>query len=193
MSTATHTWFVVGLGNPGPTYERTPHNVGWLVLDEIAREAGVGFGRARRAQAAAADVHLGAARLVLVKPLTFMNDSGAPTAALMAYYKVDPAQLVVVHDEIDLPFGALRLKLGGGDNGHNGLRSLRRHLGTGDYHRVRIGIDRPPGRMDPAAYVLKPFPAARWKELPPLLADAADAVRCLIEDGLASAQNRYNS
>jgi PTH1 family peptidyl-tRNA hydrolase len=185
-------WVVVGLGNPGPKYADTPHNVGWLVVDELAGRAGRPFGAARRAKAATCHVRLAGAPAVLVKPLDFMNNSGGPAKAVMAYYKSGLDRLVVIHDEIDLDPHVLRLKLGGGDNGHNGLRSLRASLGSGDFLRVRVGVGRGPGRQDPAAYLLKPFPAALRKELPFTVPRAADAVEALIADGLAAAQNQFN-
>jgi PTH1 family peptidyl-tRNA hydrolase len=129
---------------------------------------------------------------VLAQPRSYMNESGGPVAALLAFYKVAPARLAVVHDELDLPFGTLRVKLGGGDNGHNGLRSLRRSLGSGDFYRVRVGIGRPPGRQDPADFVLRPFPAAERRELPLVLETAADATESLLADGLERTQSRFN-
>lgn len=185
-------WLVVGLGNPGQKYESTPHNIGWLVVEELASRMGASFGRARKAKALVADGHLDGQRSTLVKPLSFMNLSGEPVAALMAYQKIPLERLVVVHDEIDLPFGALRLKSGGGDNGHNGLKSLRQRLGSGEYTRVRIGVDRPTGPIAPADYLLRPFPAARRKEVPDVVTRAADAVEAVLGNGLAKAQNQYN-
>jgi peptidyl-tRNA hydrolase, PTH1 family len=131
-------------------------------------------------------------RIVLVEPLSFMNESGGPVKALMAFYGVDPDRLIVIHDELDLPFDALRVKEGGGDNGHNGLKSIRRALGTGDFLRVRAGIGRPPGRQDPAAFVLKPFASAERSELPSFVDRCADAVESLVADGLERTQNRFN-
>jgi PTH1 family peptidyl-tRNA hydrolase len=130
---------------------------------------------------------------VLVEPLSFMNESGGPVKALMGFYGTDPDHLVVVHDELDIPFSAIRVKHGGGDNGHNGLKSIRRALGTGDFTRVRVGIGRPPGRQDPAEYVLKPFPSAERKDMPEVVQRAADAVVSLITEGLERTQNRFNS
>ena len=124
--------------------------------------------------------------------MSFMNESGGPVAALMAFYGIDPDRLIVVHDELDLPFASLRVKFGGGDNGHNGLKSIRRSIGTGDYLRVRAGIGRPPGRQDPAAFVLKPFASAERRELPEFVDRCADAVESLVSEGLERTQNRFN-
>lgn len=190
-------WLVVGLGNPGPEYATTRHNVGFLVTDLIADQVRVRLARHKRGHALAAEGKLGLpgamTHLVLVEPLSFMNESGGPVKALMGFYGVEPDRLVVVHDELDIPFGAIRVKLGGGDNGHNGLKSIRRALGTGDFYRVRVGIDRPPGRQDPADYVLKPFGATERKELPEVVQRAADAVECLVTEGLERTQNRFNT
>lgn len=198
-------WLVVGLGNPGPQYAGNRHNVGQMVLDELARRAGASFGSrggllSRRPQAATAEVRIGmlpggvpGPRAVLAKPTTFMNTSGGPVSALARYYDVPPERVVLVHDELDIPFGALRLKIGGGEGGHNGLRDTSKALGTRDYPRVRVGIGRPPGRQDPADYVLRDFSAAERKELPFLLDDAADAVELLVIDGLEKAQLTYHS
>ena len=130
---------------------------------------------------------------MLAEPMTFMNESGGPVKALMAFYDVEPGQVLVVHDELDIPFGAIRAKLGGGDNGHNGLRSLRKSLGTGDFYRIRVGIGRPPGRQDPADYVLKAFGSTERKEVPTIVERAGDAVTALIADGLESTQNRFHA
>jgi PTH1 family peptidyl-tRNA hydrolase len=185
-------WLVVGLGNPGPEYAATRHNVGALAADLLAERVGSRFARHRRANADVVEGRLDGARVVLARPRSYMNESGGPVKALVDYYRVPLDRLVAVHDELDLPFATLRLKLGGGDNGHNGLRSLRRSLGSGDFHRVRVGIGRPPGRQDPADFVLKPFGAAERTEVPLLVDRAADAVGVLLADGLAEAQNRFN-
>jgi peptidyl-tRNA hydrolase, PTH1 family len=184
-------WLVAGLGNPGPGYAGNRHNAGFLVADLLAGRMGVRF-RAGKYQAAVADGRLAGQPVTLAKPMTFMNASGGPVAGLASYYRLPPGQLVVIHDELDLPFGAIRLKLGGGDNGHNGLRSLTSSLGSRDYYRVRFGIGRPPGRMDPAVFVLRDFSAAERTELPLLVDRAADAVEALLADGLAAAQNVFH-
>src|SRR5215475_9264139 len=156
---AEERWLIAGLGNPGPQYAASRHNVGFLVADELAARAGARFKRDRsRAQVAIG--RLAGVPVILAKPMTFMNVSGRPVAALRSFYKVPGDRIVVIHDELDIPFDTIRLKLGGGDNGHNGLRSVTAALGTRAYYRIRIGIGRRPGRMDPAAFVLRDFSAA---------------------------------
>jgi PTH1 family peptidyl-tRNA hydrolase len=193
---STAPWLIAGLGNPGPEYAATRHNIGFMVADELAARAGAKLARHKRAHALAAEAKVGMpgamSRIVLVEPLSFMNESGGPVKALMEFYGVEPDQLIAVHDELDLPFDALRVKLGGGDNGHNGLKSIRRALGTGDFLRVRAGIGRPPGRQDPAAFVLKPFSASERSDVPTFVARCADAVESLITSGLERTQNQYN-
>jgi peptidyl-tRNA hydrolase, PTH1 family len=184
-------WLIVGLGNPGPSYAGNRHNAGYMVADLLAERAGARF-RAGKFRAQAAEGRLAGVSVIIAKPLTFMNESGVAVGGLSGYYRLQPGQIVVVHDELDLPFGTIRLKRGGGDNGHNGLRSVTAHLGTRDYYRVRIGIGRPPGRMDPAAYVLRDFAAPERAELPLLLDRAADAVETLLASGLAAAQNAFH-
>lgn len=183
---------MVGLGNPGSEYVGTRHNVGFDVVDVLAQRSGSGFRRHRRAAAGVAEVRLADAVAVLAKPTTFMNNSGAAVAGLCAYYRVPTDQVIAVHDDLDLPLGGLRLKRGGGDGGHNGLKSIRASLNTGDFLRVRVGIGRPPGRMDPAAYVLRRFASADRAEVDLMVAEAADASVDLINHGLAAAQNTYN-
>lgn len=189
-------WLVVGLGNPGPQYAGNRHNVGFMVADLLAERAGGRF-RSHRSRAQVLQARLGppgeaGRQVVLAKPMSFMNLSGGPVTALCDFYKVPTDRLVVIHDELDLPYGTLRLKKGGGDNGHNGLKSVTRSLGA-DYHRVRFGVGRPPGRMDVAAYVLRDFSAAERKELDYLVDRTADAVETLIMEGLARAQNTYHA
>jgi len=199
-------WLVVGLGNPGPQYAGNRHNVGQMVLDELARRTGVPFGAraggllSRRPQAAVAEARLGVLpggapgpRVVLAKPTTYMNVSGGPVAALAKYYGVEPERVVMVHDELDIPFADVRLKRGGGEGGHNGLRDTSKALGTKDYVRVRVGVGRPPGRQDPADFVLKDFSKTEAKELPWLLDHAADAVEAVVLEGLEAAQQRYHT
>jgi PTH1 family peptidyl-tRNA hydrolase len=189
-------WLVVGLGNPGREYERHRHNVGFLIADLLAYRLGARFGRHRRANADVAEARLGlgidAPQLVLVKPMTYMNLSGGPVAGLARFYKVDPAQIIAVHDELDLPYGQVRAKFGGGEGGHNGLRSLSQSLSTKDYCRVRFGIGRPPGRQDPADYVLSDFTAAERKELDFLVDRSADIVESIIKVGIEPTQNAYH-
>lgn len=185
-------WLVVGLGNHAPEYAGHRHNAGFMVADLLAARIGVRF-KAHRSRAEVAEGRLAGSPVTLAKPRSYMNLSGGPVAALRDFYKIPPDRIVVVHDELDLPFGTLRLKQGGGDNGHNGLRSVTRALGVPGYHRVRFGIGRPPGRMDPADFVLRDFSAAERRELPLLIDRAADAVETLLQDGLVAAQNVYNT
>ncbi|MEV0395850.1 aminoacyl-tRNA hydrolase [Polymorphospora rubra] len=195
MSDVTHPWLVVGLGNPGREYAGNRHNVGFMVADLLAGRIGAKFGRHRRAVADVAEgrLGLGGPRLVIAKPLTYMNLSGGPVAALAQFYKVPPAQVVAVHDELDIAYGQLRAKCGGGEGGHNGLRSMSKSLGTKDYLRVRFGIGRPPGRQDPADYVLSDFSSAERKELEFIVDRAADVVEAVVIRGLEWAQNTYHA
>jgi PTH1 family peptidyl-tRNA hydrolase len=185
-------WLIAGLGNPGPGYAANRHNAGFLTADVLAARAGARF-KASKYRALAADGRLAGRSVTIIKPVTFMNESGGPVAGFSGFYRLGAGQVVVVHDELDLPFGTVRLKLGGGDNGHNGLRSVTSRLGTREYYRARIGISRPPGRMDPAVYVLRDFTAPERAELPLVLGQAADAVEMLLADGLAAAQNAFHS
>ncbi len=194
---ASDVWLVVGLGNPGPAYAGNRHNIGWMVVDELARRMGSGFrahksGRADVVEGRITPPGVPGPKVVLVKGRGYMNESGGPVKALATFYKVDPAHVVAIHDELDIDFGTLRTKLGGGDNGHNGLRSMRSALGTGDFYRVRAGIGRPPGRQDVADFVLKDYSAVERKELPFQIDDAADAVECLLTEGLERTQQRFN-
>jgi PTH1 family peptidyl-tRNA hydrolase len=188
------TWLIVGLGNPGPRYELTRHNVGQLVLDELATRRGETF-RAHKANARVVETWLrpGGAKLILAKPNTFMNVSGGPVAGLAKFYGVDPARVVIVHDELDIPFDAIKLKAGGGHGGHNGVRDVAKALDSTEFARVRVGIGRPAGRQDPADWVLEPFGAAERKNLPILLTDAADAVEQLVDEGLLAAQQKHHA
>ena len=185
-------WLVAGLGNPGPGYAGNRHNAGFMVADVLAGRLRTSFKR-DRSRAAVATGRLAGGPVTLAKPQTFMNLSGGPVASLRSFFKLPPERIVVVHDELDIPFGTIRLKLGGGDNGHNGLRSVTSALGTRDYFRVRVGIGRPPGRMDPADFVLHDFSAAEKKLVPELLERSADAVEALLERGLAAAQNEFHT
>ena len=190
-------YLVVGLGNPGAKYAATRHNVGQMVLDQIAAASGGRFAAARRAQAVTLEGRIGLpgadARVVLAKTTTYMNVSGGPVKALADYYDIPPERIVVVHDEVDIPFDAVRLKLGGGEGGHNGLRDISRALGTRDYLRVRVGVGRPPGNHDTADHVLAPFSTTERRTLELLLSDAADAVESLLLEGLTAAQQRFHS
>ena len=185
-------WIIVGLGNPGPEYAGTRHNVGQMVLSLLAERMGARF-KANRTRNDIAEGRLAGQPATLARPHSYMNLSGGPVAALLGFYKLSPERTVVLHDELDVPFGGVRLKLGGGDNGHNGLRSISASLGTRDYYRVRFGIGRPPGRMDAANFVLRDFSATERKELPFALDRCADAVETLITKGLTEAQNLYHT
>ncbi|GAB3986908.1 aminoacyl-tRNA hydrolase [Actinoallomurus acanthiterrae] len=192
MSGGNEPWLVVGLGNPGPQYAGNRHNVGFMVLDLLAARMGGRF-KAHKARAEVVEGRLVGVRVVLAKPRSYMNESGGPVKALRDFYKVPLERVVVVHDELDIPYGTLRLKRGGGDNGHNGLRSITKALGGPDYLRVRFGIGRPPGRMDAAAFVLRDFSATERKELDLNAERAADAAEALFTDGLERAQNVYHT
>jgi len=191
-------WLVVGMGNPGPTYAGHRHNVGYRVTDELANRLGGTWRAHKSGRAEVVEGRLGlpgtpGPRVVLVRPRGYMNESGGPVMALASFYKIPPGRVVAIHDELDIAFGTLRVKLGGGDNGHNGLRSLRASLGTGDFYRVRTGIGRPPGRQDPAGFVLSGYSTTERKELPLQVQAAADAVEVLIALGLERTQQRFNS
>ena len=196
-------WLIVGLGNPGPSYCGHRHNIGAMVVDELAARANASL-RSNRALAVASEVRLAVppdgpsgealgSRAVIAKPSTYMNESGGPVVGLLSFYKVPVENLVVVHDDLDIPFGDVRLKLGGGEGGHNGLRSITKSVGTRDYLRVRVGIGRPPGRMDAADYVLHDFSAPERSEVPLLISDAADAAERLVAQGLVAAQQHWHS
>jgi PTH1 family peptidyl-tRNA hydrolase len=185
-------WLIVGLGNPGPRYAGNRHNVGFMVLDLLAERVGGKF-KAHKGRADVVEGRLAGESVVLAKPKSYMNESGGPVASVRGFFKTPLEQLIVVHDELDIPYGTLRLKRGGGDGGHNGLRSLTRSLGSRDYLRVRFGIGRPPGRQDPADFVLEDFRAAERKELPYFVDRAADATEALITVGLEPAQNRFHA
>ena len=193
-------WLVVGLGNPGPRYAAHRHNVGAMVVEELARQTRGTLKQHKAAQARAAEVRLGTLagglpgpRAVLAVPMTYMNVSGGPVAGLASFFRVPADQVVVVHDELDIDFGSVRLKRGGGEGGHNGLRSVSQSLGTRDYLRVRLGIGRPPGRQDPADYVLSDFPARDRVEVELLVGEGADAVLDLVSLGLEATQQRFHS
>jgi peptidyl-tRNA hydrolase, PTH1 family len=188
---ADERWLIAGLGNPGPEYAGNRHNAGFMVADLLAGRIGARFKR-DRSRASVASGRFAGFPVTLAKPMTFMNLSGRPVAALRSFYKIPPERIVVIHDELDLPFGSLRLKRGGGDNGHNGLRSVTAALGSRDYFRVRVGIGRPPGRMDPADFVLHDFSAAERKLVPEVLERAADATEVLMRRGLVAAQNEFH-
>jgi PTH1 family peptidyl-tRNA hydrolase len=180
---------VVGLGNPGANYARTRHNLGFMVADRLAGRLGSMFKAHKRSGAEIVTGRLGGRPVIVAKPRSYMNESGRQVGPLAAFYSVPPAGIIVVHDDLDIDFGRIRLKIGGGEGGHNGLRSVAVVLGTKDFARVRIGIGRPPGRKDPAAFVLENFTAAERVEVPTVCEQAADATELLIELGLEPAQN----
>lgn len=189
----TDTWLIVGLGNPGAEYAHNRHNVGQMVLDELASRIGSGFkSHKSRAQVLEGRLGIGGPRVVLAKPLSYMNVSGGPVSALGKFYDIEPGHVIAVHDEIDIPFNTVKLKLGGGEGGHNGLRDISKALATKDYLRVRVGVGRPPGRMDTADFVLRDFSASEKKELPFLIDTAADAAEALVRDGLLAAQQQFH-
>jgi len=195
---STPVWLVVGLGNPGPTYAGHRHNIGYLVADELASRMRAPFRAHKTGRADVVEGRLGAPgpdapRVVLARPRSYMNEVGGPVKALATFYKVPPARIVAIHDELDIAFDTMRVKLGGGDNGHNGLKSMRSSLGTGDFHRVRVGIGRPPGRQEVADFVLSNYSSAERKIVPFTVDTAADAVESLITDGLEKTQQRFNS
>ena len=185
-------WLLVGLGNPGPSYAGNRHNAGFLALDLLADRMGSRF-KAHRGRADVVEGRLAGRRVVLTKPKAYMNESGGPVASLRGFFKIPVERIIVVHDELDLPFGGLRLKRGGGDGGHNGLKSLSTSLGSKDYLRVRFGIGRPPGRQDPADYVLKDFSTIERRELPFLIDRTADAAEALLVQSLEQAQNAFHA
>ena len=196
-------WLIVGLGNPGPSYSGHRHNIGAMIVDELAARVGANL-RSHKARAVVSEARIrvppggppGAVpgpRAVIATPLTYMNESGGPVAALMSFYKIGIENLIVIHDDLDIPFADVRLKLGGGEGGHNGLRSITKSVGTRDYLRVRVGIGRPPGRMDAADYVLHVFSGSERPELPLLIDDGADAVESLVAEGLVAAQQHWHS
>jgi PTH1 family peptidyl-tRNA hydrolase len=187
-------WLVVGLGNPGPDYAGNRHNVGQMALAELADRASATF-TSHKAGATVAESRSGleGPRLILAKPNSFMNLSGGAVAGLLRFFSLDPSRLIVLHDELDIPFDTLRLKFGGGHGGHNGLRDIIAAIGTPDFTRVRIGVGRPPGRMPAADFVLRDFSAEERKVLPNLLSDAADAVEQIAGEGLTAAQLRVHT
>ena len=187
-------WLVVGLGNPGPRYESTRHNIGQMVVDELARRRGATY-KSHRSNARVAETWLapGSAKLVLAKPNSFMNVSGGPVSSLAAFFGIEADRVIVVHDELDIPFDTIKLKVGGGHGGHNGVRDVAKALDTPEFTRVRVGIGRPPGRQDAADWVLDPFGATERAQLPLLIGDAADAVELVVGEGLLAAQQRYHA
>ncbi|MDJ0317165.1 aminoacyl-tRNA hydrolase [Arthrobacter antibioticus] len=189
----SETWLVVGLGNPGPGYSRNRHNIGYMVVEELASRLGTTFtSHKAKALIATGRLAVGGHKLILAKPTTFMNLSGGPTATLAKFYNLPVGNVVAVHDEIDIDFDTVKIKMGGGEGGHNGLRDISRTLGTKEYYRVRAGVGRPPGRGDAASHVLRDFSTTENKFLPFLIDNAADAVELLVNEGLLAAQQKFN-
>ena len=190
------TWLVVGLGNPGDEYAATRHNVGQMVIDELAKRHSIKFSPHKsRTDVAAYKLGVGidAHSIILAKSKSYMNESGGPIKALASFYSVEPANIIVLHDELDIGFAAIRSKIAGGDNGHNGLKSLTSSFGTAEYYRVRLGIGRPMGQQDPADFVLKQFSKEEKKDLGEFLDRGADVVEFLITEGLEKTQTKFNS
>ncbi|GAA4158886.1 aminoacyl-tRNA hydrolase [Gryllotalpicola daejeonensis] len=194
MAQPTDTWLVVGLGNPGPAYANTRHNVGQMVVDELAARASATFkSHKTNSHVAEGRLRVGGPKLILAKSNGYMNTSGGPVSQLLKFYSLEPSQLIVVQDELDIPFDTLKLKFGGGHGGHNGVRDIIKATGTGDFTRVRVGVGRPPGSSDAADHVLKAFSSAERKNLPILIADAADAIELITTDGLTAAQLKFHT
>ena len=191
------TFVIAGLGNPGPAYSATRHNIGAMVVSELAANLSLKLSRHKKAFAAVGQGHIGIPgsqqSVVLAIPLCYMNESGGPLKSILDFYDVPPENLIVVHDELDIDFAAIRMKFGGGDNGHNGLRSIKKSIGSGEYFRARVGIGRPVGSQDPADFVLSPFNSGERKELPELIGRSCDGIETLIVEGLAKAQSKFNS
>ena len=182
-------WIVFGLGNPGDQYAATRHNIGHMVADSIA--AGKKYS-SHKSRCEIIDTHFAGSAITLAKSKLYMNESGAPLKALADFYKVDSSHIIVIHDELDIPFNTIRLKLAGGDNGHNGLKDITRHFAGPNYLRVRMGVGRPDGPQNPADYVLKPFSGAEKKELPEFISRGENAIEALISQGLEIAQQNFN-
>lgn len=193
---STNRWLIVGLGNPGPEYEKTRHNIGAMVVTHMAAAAGSKFS-SHKARANVAEFKLGfggdAPALVVATLRCYMNESGGPTKALADFYKIKGDHIIIAHDELDIPYQAIRVKFGGGDNGHNGLKSITSALGSADYFRLRLGIGRPPGQQDPADFVLKPFSSAEKKSIDEFLITGGQAVESLVQFGLEKTQQNFNS
>ncbi len=190
------TWLVVGLGNPGDKYAATRHNIGQMVIDELARRHNVKFSSHKsRTDIAAFKLGVGidAHSVIIGKSKSYMNETGGPVKALANFYSIEPTKIIALHDELDIPFAAIRTKLAGGDNGHNGLKSMTSSFGTPDYYRIRLGIGRPMGQQDPADFVLKAFSKVEQKDLAEFIDRGADVVESLITKGLEATQSAYNS
>ena len=193
--TSPNRGLLIGLGNPGKEYEKTRHNIGAALISEYAKKAGVKFSSHKsRADIAEISIGVGAQRVLLIAATLrcYMNESGGPTSSLANFFKVNSDHIIIAHDELDIPFQSIRVKYGGGDNGHNGLKSVTSGLSSSDYYRIRLGIGRPIGEQDPADFVLKPFSSAERKDLDLFLQRGIDAVELLITQGIEKAQNSFN-
>lgn len=193
--TSPNRWLLIGLGNPGKEYEKTRHNIGAALISEYAKKAGVKFSSHKsRADIAEISIGVGAQRVLLIAATLrcYMNESGGPTSSLANFFKVNSDHIIIAHDELDIPFQSIRVKYGGGDNGHNGLKSVTSGLSSSDYYRIRLGIGRPIGEQDPADFVLKAFSSAERKDLDLFLQRGIDAVELLITQGIEKAQNSFN-
>jgi peptidyl-tRNA hydrolase, PTH1 family len=190
--TTNQAWLIVGLGNPGPSYAATRHNIGASAVEDLAKSLGEKLTKHKRAIANVAEARMASAKVILANPQSYMNESGGPVSGLLKYFNLEPQQLIVLHDELDIPAATLRVKFGGGDNGHNGLKSIRAAIGTGDFYRIRMGIGRPVGQQDPADFVLKAFSSAEKVELPIMFDRTARLIETLISNGLAAAQNEFH-
>ena len=186
------TWLVGGIGNPGPTYSATRHNVGYLVTDVLANRMGASWKSHKATRAEVIEGRLFGEHVVLGRCRSYMNESGGPVSAMAKFFGVEADHVIAIHDELDIDFGALRIKFGGGDNGHNGLKSIRQWLGTGEFYRVRVGIGRPLGQQSVHDFVLKPYSTAERKDLPTYVEEAADAIESLITEGLEVTQSAFN-
>jgi peptidyl-tRNA hydrolase, PTH1 family len=190
--TTNQAWLIVGLGNPGPSYAATRHNIGASAVEDIVKSLGEKLTKHKRVLANVAEARFAGTKVILANPQSYMNESGGPVSGLLKYFDLEPTQLIVLHDELDIPAATLRVKFGGGDNGHNGLKSIRGSIGTGDYFRIRMGIGRPVGQQDPADFVLKTFNSAEKVELPIMFDRSARLIETLIRSGLAAAQNEFH-
>lgn len=190
--TTNQAWLIVGLGNPGPSYAATRHNIGASAVEDLAKSLGEKLTKHKRAIANVAEARMASAKVILANPQSYMNESGGPVSGLLKYFNLEPQQLIVLHDELDIPAATLRVKFGGGDNGHNGLKSIRAAIGTGDFYRIRMGIGRPVGQQDPADFVLKAFSSVEKVELPIMFDRTARLIESLISNGLAAAQNEFH-
>lgn len=197
---ADEPWLVFGLGNPGPKYEATRHNIGQMVIVELGDRLGVRLSRSKlRAHVGTGRLPVGPVpgvpgpRIVLAASTGYMNESGGPVRALSDFYSIPPEKIIAIHDDVDLPFDTIKAKIGGGEGGHNGLRSMTSALGTKNYLRIRAGVGRPIGRQDTADFVLKPFSKQEREVLPMFLSDTADAVEMCITEGLDAVQQKFHS